>query len=59
MLSVILLPLVLFTADAETCSVAEIAYYEAQGWDAYECDGDKAHAADANVEFPTLESEER
>jgi hypothetical protein len=24
------------------CTPAEVAAYEARGWDAYECDGDKA-----------------
>lgn len=29
-----------------TCTAEEVAEYEARGWDAYECDGDKQAAAE-------------
>lgn len=53
-----LIYLAILASPADTCSAAEYAYYELRGWDAYECDGDKAHAPDANLTFPQLKTTE-
>lgn len=58
-----MIPALIFLAfsiapDGETCSPAELAYYEVQSWDAIECDGDKAYAPDANLTFPQLQTTE-
>lgn len=40
-----LIPTVVLALVASTpvpCTPDELAYYESRGWDAYECDGDKA-----------------
>lgn len=39
-------------APVETaCTEAEVAAYEAHGWDAYECDGDKAALIEQTNEY--------
>lgn len=42
----LVLVLALLAGDASTCSAPEVAAYESRGWDAIECDADKALAAE-------------